>query len=444
MGIFARMLRLFKRDASDDEAWSNGWWGSRSATGIEINQQSALMVPTVMACVSIISEDVANLEPHVFRRLDNGSKQIATDHWLSALLVRPNDWQPWGECCQQMLIGLLLRGNGYAVIIRDGRGRPIMLVPVNPDYVALWEAPDGSLFWRVTRSGLHMLAVLRDQPLMVPYENMLHLKGMSANGLLGLSKIAINREAIALALGQEQIAARTIGDGAKPSGVLTTAGKLTKEAADRIRDDWKTFNSGIANSGRTIVLEQGLEWKPLSLSMVDLEFIASRTFQIADIARIWRVPLHMLDADVGKSASSEITQKAQEYLNFTLRTYIRIIQQRLAFTFDLGPDVFVELDVSELIKADIVARYQSYRLALQGWMSVNEVRVLEGQPPISSPGGNMVFRPVNMAPLDSDVFMGADVDPNNTGPGSDMGGENMGAGRPSSTKINPDQDPGPK
>lgn len=446
MRLASRLVRMFsplKRDASGGRGWL-GAWSSRSVTGIDVNQATALMAVPVMSCVTIISEDVSNLTPMLYRRQPDGSKQLATDHYVYQLLYRPNAWQTWGEFCQQMLIGFMLRGNAYAVMLRDRGGRVVAFVPINPDFVALWEAPDGSLWWRVTRNGLHQLAVLRNVPLMIPYEDVMHWKGLSANGLVGLSKIAMNREAIALSLGQEQMAARAMGSGARPSGTLNTDKALTPEAAKRLAEDWERVHSGLLNGGKTAVLEQGLKWTPLTLNLADLEFLAARNFQIADIARLWRVPLHMLNAETGKGTGQSIDQRAQEYLNFTLRTYIRTIQDRLAFSLDLPRDVIVELDVTELIKADLSARFQAYRLALQGWATVNDVRKAEGMTPSSDEMADKIFRPVNMAPLDSDVFMGADLDAEpgaGNGLGSDQGGDNPGAGAPGKGKPDPDKDP---
>lgn len=404
-------------------AFNDSWWDSPSNTGMRINQQTALQVATVMGCVSILAEDMAKLTPQLWRSREDGGRDLVTTHWIAPLLERPNDWQTWPEFVMMQMAALLLRGNAYAVILRNGRGQPIMFVPINPDRVTLWEAPDGNLFFVVTRTGLHELAILRNVPLFVPYDDVMHWKGLSGNGLLGVSKIALHREAIGLAAAMEQLASRTIGNGAKPSGVIETDKKISQEVADQIKERWQAAQGGFGNSGKVVVLEEGLKWKPLSLTFADLEFIASRHYQNAEICKIFRVPAYMVGEDT-KTSRANIGQQSQEYLNNTLMIYVELIEARFKFTFDLGPGVYVALDLSKILKADIASRYGAYRIGQMGWLTVNEIRRAENMNPVK--GGDEVMRPVNMAPLNSDVFLGLAQpvidDPNNPNPPADPGG----------------------
>jgi HK97 family phage portal protein len=202
------MGAVLKRSADPEGKWFGGF-GVASATGLHIDQQTAMAATAVMACVSVLSEDVSKMTPDIFRRVtvvnhDRGGRKVAKDHFLYNLLWSPNPVQTWPEFCRFMMVAYLLRGNAYAVMIRNGRGIPIMWLPINPDHVALWESPDGSLFWRVTRIGLWQTAMLRDLPLLIPYEDVFHLKDLSANGLVGTSRITLAREAIGLSIGQER------------------------------------------------------------------------------------------------------------------------------------------------------------------------------------------------------------------------------------------------
>jgi HK97 family phage portal protein len=431
----------------DDLSWISQTWSSPSATGIQINQQTAMSCAAVMACVSLIAEDVSKLTPRLWDPSDDGGRKEIRNHPVLNLLRHPNDWQTWFEFCGQMMLGLLLRGNGYAVIVRDGGGKPLYLVPINPDRVSLWEAPDGSLFWNVTRAGLHEMAVLRDQPLLIPDYDIFHLKGLSANGLLGFSKIALNRETIGLALAQEQQAARWMGQGAKPGGVLTTDQKLTPEAHDRAKASWTAAQEGLINSGKTAVLEMGLKWQPLRMSAQDVDFIASRNFQKEEIAALWRVPPHMIGIQ-SRGQNQNITQQSQDYFNTTLSTYTVIWAQRLDFTFGLSKEgIEPEFDRAILLEGDVMARMQAYRLGLQGVWTTNEVRKLERLGPAQEgddvAAGDRVFRPANMAPIDSDIFAGIDapggLKPDGA-PGSDVtGAAPAGAGDPTNPAANPDQ-----
>ena len=186
---------------ADALLWGDQLWSVPSTAGVEINQQTALGAVCVMACVMMLTEDVAKLPVSLYRLRSDSSREQITDHPLALLLEEPNEWQDWLEFAEMVQVGLVLRGNGYAVIIRDWRGRPVKLVPINPDRVALWEAPTGELFYRVTPFGLHEMAELRDMPFLIPAADMFHLRGLSVNGLLGASRIAVARDAIGLTLG---------------------------------------------------------------------------------------------------------------------------------------------------------------------------------------------------------------------------------------------------
>jgi HK97 family phage portal protein len=426
---------VLRRDAGSD--WLSGgepYFSVPSGSGIAINQATAMSCAAVMACVSILSEDVAKLTPRLRRRKPKGGWENVTDHPLSALLLNPNDWQTWDEFCGQMMLGLCLRGNAYAPILRDHFGRPTALVPINPDQVTLWPAPDGSLFYNVARANIHEQAVLRDVPFLIPARDMLHIKGLSANGLQGLSKISMNREAIGLALAQEQQAARWMRNAAKPSGILSTDTQLTEEARKASKASWQEANSGLANSGKTAILEMGLKWQPLSMTSADIEFIASRTFQLNEIARMFRMPPHMI-GEVQRVTTNVITQMSQDYFNNTLSTYTSGWQRRIEKTFDLPQDgIIMDFDRTILLEGDIAARFEVYKTGLNGIFTPNEIRDREGMDPYDETAakgpGDKIYMAVNYGPLGAQLDLAKALKGN--GPGSDLGGDNPGAGRPES------------
>lgn len=404
-----------------------GFWSSPSATGIQINQQTALQATAVMACVSVLANDVSKMTPALYQWVDAGGKPLAgrrvvgpDKSKLAKVLLRPNDWQTWPEFCRQMVVAYLLRGNAYAVIVRDWRGDPLMMVPINPDRVALWEAPGGALFWQVTRAGLHEMAVLRNEPFLIPYDDVFHLKDLTANGLIGMSRIAIAREAIGLALGQEQQYARLMGNGARPSGILSTDKNLTPEQAKRSKEAWNEAHGGLLRSGGTAVLEGGLKWTPLTISAVDLQFLQLRQFQLSEIARMFRVPMHMI-GDLSRGTFNNITQQSQEYRNNTLMDHVDIWEKRLDFQFGLTEQgLFVDFDEGALLKADVMTRYQVGRIGIMSRMiSTNEWRKPEGLDPVD--GGDDLVGPLNMAPIGSDM----------TGEAPDGAGRPPGGGVPS-------------
>ena len=248
MGLLSRIGSAFRGRKDGGAVGSElreGWeeWGN-SNSGIAINSLSAMQHTAVMACVSIISGDVAKIPLDVFRRLPNGGRAPARDHWLRPLLRNPNAWQTALEFKELMQAALLLRGNAYAVAVRNDRGIPTSLVPVFPDRTALYEAPDGQWFYVVTRSGLHEMAVLRDQPLFIPSEDVLHIRWLPTwNSLLGSNRISMMRESVGLSIGLEQHQARFTGQGARSGGVLTTDSKLGKEVRERLASEWQKTKS---------------------------------------------------------------------------------------------------------------------------------------------------------------------------------------------------------
>ena len=416
MGFWSRVFGTQTKDAGQDEisAAIGGWGGYNTATGIPIGQVSAMQAGAVMACVSILAEDVAKLPWHVYRHLPTGGKHIVTGHPVEKLLQRPNDWQTAFEFKEQMQGALLLRGNAYAVILRDGRGNPIALVPVNPDRVSLFEAPGGGLFYWVSRSGLHEMAILKDVPLRVPSEDILHIRWITQNGLLGLSRISLAREAIALSLAQERMSSSIAGNGARPGGVLRTDKKLSQTAFDRLKSDWDSNRTGLPNAGKTVILEEGLQWQAMGMTMADAEFLAQRAFQVEEIARVFRMPLHKIGI-LAKAAGQSMAQLDQDYRDNTISSYTERWSSKINTVLGLVDEgLFLEFDLSKFLSADITARYAAYRTGVVGtFLTPNEVRRAEGLP--DAEGGDVLLQPMNMAPLGTP--------PSGTsGPGSDTTG----------------------
>lgn len=387
----------------NDVAWSDGFVSVPSATGVHINQYTALQVTAVMACVRMIAFDFAKATPEIYKVAKGKPRSVAESHPLYTLFHEPNDWQTWPEFSIMMQIGLALRGNAFAVIVRDRFGEPLYLVPINPDRVALYEAADGALFYMVTRNGLHEMAVLASEPLLIPFRDVLHIKSMSTNGLVGISPISIEREAVGLALAQEQQAARWMGNAAKPSGILTTDKNMTKESYDRSKEAWKQAQEGLMNSGKTAMLEGGLKWQPLSMTSSDLEFIASRRFQLEEIARMFRIPIQMI-AEVQSSGRVDPDILAQRYINETLSEYTMMWSAALDKKFGLWREsLCVIFDYSKLVEPDMAQRINMHRQAILGALeTANEGRAGIGLDPIDDENANKLLFPSNSAPFGSD------------------------------------------
>ena len=410
MGLASRIASWFKKSSSDDDSWNDIGWSSPSVTGITINQFTALNSSAVLAATTMLAEDVAKLPWRLMRKASDESQSEAKDHYLNDLLQEPNDWMNGLELREMMQVGIILRGNGYAIIKRNGRGVPVALIPWNPDRVLQWLATSGELFYRMVAHNIHeqaLLASLASQLVggggivggggLLPAEDMLHIRGFSLDGLAGLSRIALARESVALGLAQEQQAARWMGQGARPSGMLTTDQKLTPDAAKRLASDFKDNAAGLQNSGKVLVGEQGLKFAPFSMTASDLEFIASRTFQLQDVARIFRIPPHML-GELSRSTNNNISQMAQEYINFTLTGYTNRWSAKLSSTFALRKDnLSVQFDYRDLTTADMTSRINNWRIAIMSMIAKpDEARIDLGMKPEGGEADKLHF-PANMA-----------------------------------------------
>jgi HK97 family phage portal protein len=360
---------------------------------------------TVYACVRRRALDCARCTPRLYVQNADGGKTYVKDHPLIPLLKKPNEQQTWFEFAEMVNAQVLLRENGYAAIRRDKRtGTPIELIPINADAVMVLEASDGSVFYNVNRIGLWMIDKLRDFPTAIPSEDMLHIRGLTFNALVAASRIGLARDAIGLSMALEQQASRFVGNGARPAGVLETDKKLSDVVGKRLKESWGQFQSGVGNTGSTAVLEDGLKWKQLQLTGVDMEFIAQRNFSVLDICRFFGVPPHKVFL-ADKAASQNIPQQDQDYVNSVISGDVERWETRMEFTFDLGEDgVAVEFDVTRLLRADVMTRFNSYRLGiLSGFLRPNEARRSENLEPDPAPRANELMVPSNTAALGSDA-----------------------------------------
>lgn len=404
MGLVDWTRRVFggSVEKSTPEAWFAEFGSGASATGLSVNQATAISISTVYACASIRSKDVARCTPRLMREAAARSETPVLNHPVARLFKRPNNWQTWSEWCRQMHCAYLLRGNAFAVILRDGKGDPVSLIPINPDCVYLYESQDGSVFYNVTRPNVFMTAVLRGQPLLIPEDDVFHLRDIGFNMLLGLSRISIARDSFGVAMGLERQAARFMANGARPSGVLQTDGKLSEEAAIRLRTQWENLRSGIDNVGKTAVLEEGLKWNAMQLNSVDLEFIAQREFSIADVARWFDMPLYKLGVK-GELGRLKIDDVDQSYVNTTIMPDLDAWEQKFVQKFDLDKEGLVaDFDERRLLRAAEATRVNTQRLKIMSGISTqNECRAENGDPAL--PGGDVLLTPVNLAAAGSDM-----------------------------------------
>jgi HK97 family phage portal protein len=376
----------------------------QSAGGVLVSQATAMAVSAVYRAVYVRSHDVARCKPTLFSTDAQGTRHKIDpkDHAVAQLLVRPNRVQTWFEFVRDLWVAYLLRANAYAAILRDKRGNPSELIPINPDAVMVLESSDGQWFYNVNRIGLFQIAMLREFPVAIPAEDILHIRGISFNMLVAASTIGLARDAVGLAMAQQLQAARWVNNGARPSGVLESPKTLSDAAAKRLKEQWEQFSAGIQNTGRTAVLEEGMQWKQLQLTAVDLQFINQQQMSVQDIARFWGVPTRkLMQADTTRG--STIIMEDQSYVNETVAPDLELFEQKIVQTFALDEEgLGVDLDESPLLRADPLTRYNLGRIGkLSGLISTNEWRRGERLPP--DPNGNALMQPVNLAALGSDA-----------------------------------------
>lgn len=405
MSIFSGLFR--SRDKPKNRV-GGGWnflFGG-TTSGKAVNERTAMQTSAVYACVRILAESVAGLPLHVYERTANGSKSTKPSHPLYRLLHdEPNREMTSFVFRETLMSHLLLWGNAYAQIIRDGRGFPIALYPLLPDRMAVDRNESGELVYTY-QSDKGQVKLRR--------ENVLHIPGLGFDGLIGYSPIAMAKNAVGLALATEDYGATFFANGANPGGVLEHPGVIKPEQADRLRESWQSQFGG-ANAHKVAVLEEGLKFHQMSIPPEQAQFLETRKFQINEIARIFRVPPHMV-GDLEKSSFSNIEQQSLEFVKYTLDPWVVRWEQSLQQVLILPSEkatIFIKFNLDGLLRGDYQSRMQGYSTGIQnGFMSVNDVRGLEDMNLLTAEeGGDLHFVNGNMVKL-ADV--GAAYKPNET------------------------------
>ncbi len=439
MGLLSRLFgksettqKSGTSSSSNPAPWFLNWFngGAESSSGIVVSETRALCDPTVLTCVSIRAGDLAKLPAHVYRIKPDGGREIVTNHPLEKLLQRPNDWQTRLEFVEQMQMAVLLRGNAYAVIIRNQRGDPLSFVPI--EQMTMQVSDDGDIFYGWRSAHQHDLAVLRGVQNPVPAADVLHIRGISKNGLIGLSRLHNGRDTVGLSIALEEHSSRLFSQGARPGGVLYTDGKLDDSAFARIRAQWSGY-SGSDNSGKTPILENGLKWQAQTMTSVESQTIEARKMQIQLIAMLLDIPLHRIGQAADGRVGNAIIESNQQYLNNTLSGDAERWETKLAWLFGLPAGYEVKFDLDYFNRADLATRLTAYRTGVVGMIyTPNEVRRLEGLPAVD--GGDTLYQPTNVAPIG---FIPNQGGGNPSGPGSDVTGEPGQGGDGDPTAVPP-------
>ena len=374
-----------------------------SSSGKSVSQTSALSVTAVYSCVRILSEAIAGLPLHTYKCKSNGGKEKAIDHPLYFILHdEPNPEMTSFVFRETMMSHLLLWGNAYAQILRNGKGDVIALYPLAPNRMTVDRASNGRIYYTYSTSDDDNPKLKSKGQVYLKAEDVLHIPGLGFDGLVGYSPIAMARNAIGMAMACEEYGAKFFANGASPSGVLEHPSTIKNP--DKLRESWNSLFKGSSNSHQIAVLEEGLKYQPVSISPNEAQFLETRKFQINEIARIFRIPPHMI-GDLEKSSFSNIEQQSLEFVKYTLDPWVTRWEQsicRRLFKDSEKAEYFVKFNVDGLLRGDYQSRMNGYATGRQnGWLSANDIRELENMNQIPDElGGNLYLVNGSMTKLE--------------------------------------------
>ena len=407
MGFFSGLFR--SRDAPKNRTSGSAYsfFMGGSTSGKRVNERSAMQMTAVYSCVRILSEAVAGLPLHLYKYTDNGGKEKAVDHPLYFLLHdEPNPEMTSFVFRETLMTHLLLWGNAYAQIIRNGKGEILALYPLMPDRMTVDRDDKGRLYYEYQVSN-EDAPTMKGSTVRLQPSDVLHIPGLGFDGLVGYSPIAMAKNAIGIAIACEEYVAKFFANGAQPSGVLEHPGTIKDPS--RVRESWTQTFGGSQNANKVAVLEEGMKYTPISISPEQAQFLETRKFQINEIARIFRVPPHMV-GDLEKSSFSNIEQQSLEFVKYTLDPWVSRWEQgmvRSLLAAEEKKGYFIKFNVDGLLRGDYQSRMNGYAIGRQnGWMSANDIRELENLDRIPEElGGDLYLINGNMTKLeDAGIF----------------------------------------
>ena len=401
MGIFSGLFKSRDKPQNRTAGSNYAFFIGGTTSGKTVTERSAMQMTAVYSCVRILSEAVAGLPLHLYKYTDSGGKAMALDHPLYHLLHdEPNPEMSSFVFRETLMTHLLLWGNAYAQIIRNGKNEIVALYPLMPNKMSVDRDETGRLYYTYYRGSDE---AIKDKEFSVTLQpsDVLHIPGLGFDGLVGYSPIAMAKNAIGMAIACEEYGAKFFANGAAPGGVLEHPGTI--KDPQRVRESWQSTFGGSGNANKIAVLEEGMKYTPIGISPEQAQFLETRKFQINEIARIFRVPPHMV-GDLEKSSFSNIEQQSLEFVKYTLDPWvIRWEQsiQRSLLSRDEKSVYFVKFNLEGLLRGDYQSRMNGYAIGRQnGWMSANDIRELENLDRIPEEGGGDLYLiNGNMLPL---------------------------------------------
>lgn len=408
------------RDKPVDKAADAGYsfLFGRTTSGKPVNERTAMQTTAVYACVRILAEAVASLPLHVYEYQDDGGKKLVHDHPLYYLLHdEPNPEMTSFVFRETLMSHLLIWGNAYAQIIRDGTGRVLGLYPLLPDKMDVQRDDRGNIYYIYSRNSDENPMFKEYGDIRLKAEDVLHIPGLGFDGLIGYSPIAMAKNAVGMTLACEEYGASFFANGANPGGVLEHPGVLKDPS--KVRESWNSVYRGVNNAHKIAVLEEGMKYQQIGIPPEEAQFLETRKFQINEIARLYRIPPHMV-GDLDKSSFSNIEQQSLEFVKYTLDPWVIRWEQSLQRSLFLPGEkgkYFIKLNVDGLLRGDYQSRMNGYAVGRKnGWFSANDIREMENMNPIpDEQGGNLYLINGAMTKLeDAGAFAKTDTGQQNT------------------------------
>jgi HK97 family phage portal protein len=371
---------------------------SGGGEAIDVSDERALQLTTVYRCIALIAQTVACMPLGFFQRRQDGDRDdLDDDHYVVQLLKwKPNQAMTALEMRVALTMQLVGWGNGYGRVFYSGVGdreRPTSIVPMKPSLTTVYRIADGSLQYHYqTDSGIQVLSA----------KSVLHLKGLTLDGVVGLSPLSVGRQALSLSVAAERYSAGAFRNGGRPIGTLNFDKFLNAEQREQARKIYQAITSGADNGTNAWVLEGGVKYDAIAISPDDLQMLQSRQFQVSELARLFGVPSHLLnDSDKATSWGSGLEQLNLGFLQYTLTPYLKAWESAVSNRLLTSPDrrkVIVEHNVEGLLRADSAGRAAFYStMAQNALMTRNEIRKKENLP--GKPGGDELTLQSNMTLL---------------------------------------------
>lgn len=392
MGFFDN---VWSSDSSDEnflKVFSNV---IESSTGVKVTPQSALRHSVVFACNRVLSESISSLPLVLYKEDDKGNRFKAKEHSLYNLLnSNPNNEVTTMQWRETMITNINLRGNHFSQIIRNQRG----------DIVSIWGLDTTRIEAKRLQSTGEIVYIYNydmninaqnPKKAVFKFDEILHIAGLSLDGICGISPITYERESIGLSIAMEEFGAKFFGNGASPSGIFSIDGELSEPAFNRMKDDFDKSYSGMKNANKPMILEGGAKFSPITMTNTDSQFLEARKYQKEDISSIFRVPLHMIN-DLTKANYNSIEQLSLGFVIYSLTpTLVRIeqcMQRDLLTESERKQGYYIKHNLSALLRGDLKTRFESYSVGLKdGVYTIDDILKLEDMNPIGGEVGKARF-----------------------------------------------------